>query len=269
MINKTKNRKAFTLLEVLIATGIFSMVMALTTGIVSFGAGYQSKIQVLRNVSFETQKIGDGLARDIRASEGTFKAKINNIDTNEYEFINGLALLKCDPNTDNIADPWTCQFAYNDFSDPDLAGPVSVLDDPKEYKANALIIFSKDRFIIYLSLNNQILSKGYNLSDLGDYWDNDQKMLFINNPANPSECIFQKLALLSPVLSQVSDADLEDSLGLSGFIASKQNGILGTKLQTYISYYVFSRTKDYDTLKPTDRAESYLRSTISTRNLGS
>ncbi len=97
-MNKSKNTKysAFTLIEILIGTLIFAVVMVITTGVVGQSVGYQSKIRAIKQTSEESRKLADMITRDVREANGEFTIKYTNgvgLQTGEYD--SGLAFFSC------------------------------------------------------------------------------------------------------------------------------------------------------------------------------
>lgn len=67
-----KTKKAFTLIEILIATFIFAMVMVITTGVVAESVNYQSKLNAVRSTTDQTRKFVDLISESVREASGNF-----------------------------------------------------------------------------------------------------------------------------------------------------------------------------------------------------
>ena len=62
------NRKAFTLMEILIAASIFAIVMVIATGVLGQSSSFRGKIQAMRDTSEDAKKISDMITRDARGA---------------------------------------------------------------------------------------------------------------------------------------------------------------------------------------------------------
>ena len=94
-----QNRSAgFTLLEVLIASSIFAMIMILVVGVIAQTSSYQSKINSMRSVSEETRRLADQITRDVRAANGLVTVKTSSVDAGKT-YKNGIAFFDCDTTT--------------------------------------------------------------------------------------------------------------------------------------------------------------------------
>lgn len=259
MIDSTqKFTKGFTLLEVLIATSIFSLVMVMTTGIISQSSGSQSKIAAIRVVSDESRNLSDTLSRDLRSANGVFKAKDSAGDV--VEFKNGVALVDCHSGATK------CKFV-NDVD------PTNVYQLSSDYPADALIIAQTDNdsgekiFKIYsngptvgtlpystvslsaqtLKTSDPLVANGWYIGDILQLYNADGTLLIGSNA------------------SQFSTDNLsETTINFSGYTASDVTK--SADVQSYISYFINTKTKDYDNLQPTARAETSLRSMVTVRN---
>jgi prepilin-type N-terminal cleavage/methylation domain-containing protein len=92
-----QTKKAFTLLEILIATTLFSVIMIMTTGIIGQSAGFRSKLQVMREASSASRKLADQITRDVR--EAHYSGKVlygpGSNGTTEATYPRGIALFAC------------------------------------------------------------------------------------------------------------------------------------------------------------------------------
>lgn len=125
-------QKGFTLLEILIASGIFAAMMVMVTATIAQSSTYQTKLKAMRETSEETRRLADMITRDIRSASQSTTYTIVSVP---FTFKNGLAFLKWD-----IDGAWHSR--YN-------AVPSASASD-----ANVLIIATKDSFIVYGSGKN-------------------------------------------------------------------------------------------------------------------
>jgi prepilin-type N-terminal cleavage/methylation domain-containing protein len=66
--NRTK--KGFTLIEILLAAAIFSVVILLATGTFSWASSYSSKLREMRKVNLSARQVVDDISRNIRLANG-------------------------------------------------------------------------------------------------------------------------------------------------------------------------------------------------------
>lgn len=134
IMNISLKQKGFTLLEVLIASALFAMVMVMTTGTIASSSSYQSKLKAMRETGEESRRLADMLTNDIRSASQPVTFTIN---STTYNFKNGLAFLKWNG-------VWNSRY--------DAAPSVAAND------ANVLIIATKDSYIIYSTslLDNRV-----------------------------------------------------------------------------------------------------------------
>ena len=269
MKHKISTKKAFTLLEILIATAIFSSVMVLTSGIISQSSGSQTKLKANREVSEESRHLADLISRDIRTAEGSFTAKIHNTDTNYYEFRNGIALFSCATTVN-----WTCEQVYTNFVTTD-SGPSNINNDPTEYHANAMLIYSNGSVKAYISTSNAVYSATYNITDstypITSYWVTSNKSLNLHSSLNNS--IFKIVVANSA--NMISNSNLDITVDFTGFASANKMTLSGstftiatpgTDLQSYVSYYIGVKTKNFSTAPTHEKAETFIRSLVTPRN---
>ena len=89
--------KAFTLLEILIATSIFALIMIITTGVIVQSAGFRSKLKVMRSSTGLVRQLADRISKDIQEKKAPVTI-IYGIDTGLESAIydQGAALFNCD-----------------------------------------------------------------------------------------------------------------------------------------------------------------------------
>jgi len=248
MNKSTKKLKAFTLIEILIATGIFSVVMVMTSGVISQSSGYQSKLQASRAVSEESRKIADAVSRDLRLADGNLEIKLNSSDASVATFKSGVVLFQCAS---------SCKYIDSATATAPDNVPQNLSENPANYKANALIVFSGDKYIFYHSVGGFIYSRTMAKAEIAS-WSDATGALRIHNASAKS--IFSLMVNTDPF--KVSSADMTNSLGFIGYTAADN----ATSIQSYVGYYIHTQTADYDNLAPFRRSETYIRSMITVRN---
>lgn len=162
---KTKNyrletRHAFTLLELLIASTIFAIVMMMALGAITDSANYLAKLKAMRVSSEESRRIADILGEDIKKANTELSVTYD--DGTSYPntlYKSGIALFSCDSATAKCT-PQHSELASISTSDS-LAS---------EFKANTLVLAEKD------NSGNLVYKVYYNFVDSVS----NDKMLYYN-----------------------------------------------------------------------------------------
>ena len=153
-ILKTKNYKlktthAFTLLELLIATTIFAIVMMMALGAITDSANYLAKLKAMRVSSEESRRIADILSEDIKKANTelsvTYSDGTSHPDT---LYKSGIALFSCDSAA-------KCTPRHSELAS------ISTSDsDKNEFKANTLVLAERDNSgnLIYKVYHNDSVS---------------------------------------------------------------------------------------------------------------
>jgi type II secretory pathway pseudopilin PulG len=66
----TKKTRAFTLIEILLAATIFSVIIIMATGTFSWASSYSSKLREMRKVNLSAREVVDDISRNIRLANG-------------------------------------------------------------------------------------------------------------------------------------------------------------------------------------------------------
>lgn len=131
-----KIKKGFTLLEILIASTIFAVVMILTTAIVSQGGSYFSKLRAQKAVSEDTRRLADLVARDFREARGAMKIAYNDgAGDKTVDYKKGIGFFACDYDTSR------CVPVY-----AKLSSEVS--------SANTIVLATADKLKVYWFVGN-------------------------------------------------------------------------------------------------------------------
>ncbi|MDO8443914.1 MAG: prepilin-type N-terminal cleavage/methylation domain-containing protein [bacterium] len=234
-------KNGFTLLEVLIATSIFAVVMVMTTGVIAQSTSYQTKTKALRDASEETGRISDAIARDLKTASGSLNVTDATYGVRDYK--NGLVLLDTDGKLVSLTPSNT-----------------SVSLTSASFLGSALIINTENYVRFYVSRSNVIYAKTYTKTDafFANWWVADG---YLQIKSNTGAGILDAITIPA---NKISSSDSETEAGFSGYTATTLP--TAAKIQSYVTYFVHARTKDFDTLAPTNRSEAYVRSMVTMRN---
>lgn len=140
----TTKKKAFTLMEILIAATIFAAVMVLTTGILGQSSSFRGKIRATREVSEETKKLADMITRNVRESNfpGKIELCIGTLATcttfQEKTFVNGTAIIH------GIGFTTLGNSLYGSFENEST--PASSYNDGTTNRGQVLVTTTKDKY---------------------------------------------------------------------------------------------------------------------------
>lgn len=228
-----KKSKGFTLLEVLIATSMFVIVLVITIGTVGFGAGFQGRINQQKRVTDETRKLSDMITRDVQAARGEISVGQG---TDVYNFKSGLAEFACIE---------SCLLKNDRVAQADLSG--DALNQP----ANALVIASENSYKIYLSERNKDKTPAI-------YYNEIKRTDVSNNVLYSNE--------IMSVRSEkylISSSKVDTTIAFGGLCASDN---ISPRQQSFVQYYVLSQTKNYSDVAVQNRARAEIRSTATSRS---
>jgi len=157
MKNHEKNR-GFTLIEILIATAIFAMIMVITVSTFSWAAAYNGKLKEMRLTSRNGMKIAEDISSEIRLANGSPLGSKYGSDWyknyTERDIRSGeIVLMNCTKISRRDCGLHSNLDAIK-LSDS-MKAPVNVSDA----NANALLIFqrSKKRMVLYQSVKTDLL----------------------------------------------------------------------------------------------------------------
>jgi prepilin-type N-terminal cleavage/methylation domain-containing protein len=293
MNRKLQKSKAFTLLEILIATGIFAIVMVITVGIVSQSAGFQSKIRAQRQTYEEARRLSDQISQDIRgaATSANVISEPSASGPGEVaKFNNGLILLQCFGNSD-------CNYKYSriplalDSASKDPLPFSLQTNGDIDYTngANTLLIFTKDeKIILYTLQREKVLATAevpieiyhyrlyYKKIDIHDI-DDSSGAIYISDGKWKSGETYRSLA--SEVWDNGSNTNLISTSELDvmvqfggytpGYLLSDTDR---PDQQAYISFKVIARSIDlvnhltYGLMNVLERGFSIIKTTVTSRN---
>lgn len=241
---KNKIRPAFTLIEILIATSIFSLLMVMTSGIVAESSGYQAKIKALRNVSAETRKAADFISNEIRSANGSGTVEyVNSAGLKSVSYSTSLAIFNCNQTY--------CDPQYRTTAD--ITTPGFALPDHSNLTGNVLITFVKE--------------DGIARAHVIAFRDNNQHKLYFKK-------VSADLNINSEVGSMSEDdvySGKEESDGTGVEMAAHFGGFAPGKedlhpRHSYVTFLVTARTRGYDDLPSVQRAIASIRSMVVMRS---
>ncbi len=149
---KIKKVSGFTLVEILIGTMIFAVVMVITTGVVGQSVGYQSKIRAIRQTSEESRKLADMVTRDVREANGEFSIQYNDTATGTpktVEYDSGLALFGC---TETSCSALT---ESTNGSNADYNTAIGVVPLVATKPVNTIVVKSENKIKVYISYRSR------------------------------------------------------------------------------------------------------------------
>jgi len=244
-IQKTKFKKAFTLLEILIASSIFAVIMLITTGTVAQSSSYRSKLKTLREVNEETRQIADQITRDVRT--GTSMAQVEALDGTTKKtrtFKNGLALLKCKGSV------YQCSFVNATTGNITDGNPFNSTDS---IIANTLIISTKDAYKIYVLVDdgtshNTFISYG----------------TVAHNPVTAND-IITATQVKGVTGNKITSTNTETAVNFGGYCPDDS---ATTIQQPYVQFFITSRTAGYtgSGLPLNQKSLAQLRSMVTSRS---
>lgn len=223
----TTKRKAFTLMEILIASSIFAVVLVMATAVLGQSSTYQTKLSETRKTSREVQSIADMITRDVRSTNGDTLQFVNAT----YAFKNGIFMFK---------------FSTSGFAPRyhDIPGT-----DPAVYDANVLVLDMKTEYAVYFNTIDQKTICYGKTPKTGDWHDLFDYLQTIKTCTASSSTV-------------ISSATSDVSLKFGGFAPNNVH----LNQQPYVMFDIVSKTKNYGSLPVNSRATAELRSTVTSRS---
>ena len=240
IINKI--RPAFTLIEILIATAIFALLMVVTSGIVAESSGYQAKIKALRNASIETRKVADFISNEVRSANGSGTINYENSGgLKSKTYSSSLAIFACD--TEN------CDPVHLD----DTGALGFAKADRTNLQGNVLITFAKEDNIVHahiLAYNSADEGKLYLKNVSGDFNLNDE----FGSMGEDDLCSGK---------SVTDETGVGLAVNFGGFAPATDDSHLR---HPYVTFLASAKTWGYDDLAPVQRATASIRSMVVIRS---
>jgi len=246
----TSKRKAFTLMEILIAASIFAGVMIMTTGVLAQSSSFRGKIKATRDTTEVTKKIADMVTRDVRSADSVAKLQIKAGDP-IYTFDSGIVLIRISG------------MATNGYFIKFSSTPASIVpgDAFSVNTADALVIATKDKYKIYLSAGSStpggVFYKEYPRL-------NANGTVYLLTGDDIGHVLRQNVAVpVANEANRISSSNASSIMIMTGFAP---DGNATEKGQPYVRFRIMSKTKDYDTLPPSSRSKMEILSTVTVRN---
>jgi len=241
VINLEHSRKGFTLLEVLIASALFAMVMLLTTGTIASSSSYQGKLKAMREANEETRRMAGLVTEDVRSANSslTITALVSGVST-QRKFKNGLALLNC-----NAA---TCTFANNALPSGNINDGTPLPASGSTVNANTLIISTKDKIKVYVSSTD------------------NKTIYYASLPVSSiSSANIIAIRVSTNIINSVSGGASinEMAINFGGYCPDDGSA---NHFQPYVQFFITSRTMDFDNLSKNQRALAQIKSTVTSRS---
>lgn len=227
---KYSDKKGFTLIEILIASVIFAMIMIMATGVFSLTSSYNSKIHETRAVLDDARSTASSISDDVRLANGETKVKIG---TTAPTIVKDLFLISTKPDT----------------GIPQSFGPEIVTDSP--YGSNAyyglgIVQRSKNKIILYrprfTNSNYQFYREEVILTDAA--WDAG---IVINGSPDPNY--------------KLNSDGISMEVRLEGYTK-----IQDRTQQPYIKFKILAATEYFDTSPVTYRSKIEIQSTVESRD---
>ncbi len=220
--------KGFTLLEVLIATSIFVVVMIFTLGTVGQNVGFEAKLKNDKSVTTTAQNTTDLISRDIRAVKSTAKITLG---TDSRQFDGGLATMEC---------LLGCNFKYNTIP------AVPNFSDASDLGSNVLVVAVENSYKIYGSKNGGVYYLETPFISLKDGVLTTPDIIKVFDSSN-----------------QINTKATETKIVFAGFAP---DNTVSAKQQPYVQLLIESKTANYDKLLPRDRAIIDIRTLVESRH---
>ena len=253
----TTRKKAFTLMEVLIAAGIFAIVMVITVGILGQSSTFRSKINAQREASESAKMLADKISRDVR--ESGFPAKITLCNNKacsaqqEKVFKSGIAIIKGQGVIDSDARLWGSfvndSEAVNSFAKKDYGT-----------QGQILITTTKDKYKVYFSsyivgVHKAVFYKEYQRLNPGG------ELVTLTSADIGTTRGKDRFYEVDNLITNRIKQDV--STFFSGYAPYEDATV---KQQPYVQFYLISQTKNYDSLLPNFRAKIEIRSAVTARS---
>ncbi len=273
-------KKAFSLIELLIASTIFALIMVVVTATFGLSSSYSGKLIQMRRVSQQSRETIDMLSRDIRQANGSIDMVVKAGDTSVK--VGEITLLNCTGDSSGFNPYMTKNCVLNSSSGITESTLYvnrleSVVGSPSEYvytssrtanNANALLILRRnhDKAIMYRALKNNLEDPDANYRLVRKEIDININLINLdNNFGNPYENNNYK-DIDDPINSWAvaGEKSVSTKVCFSGYAPGKN--LLLKKQQPYVEIWARMQTWDYETSAKTSRYQNDSQTTVETRD---
>ena len=246
-------KKAFTLIELLIAATIFMIVMAMVASIMSWSSNYIGKLREMRNALTDGNKIAEMISSDLRLANG--EAQINDNRTTPSEKIGEFVLLQCNNNsrTDCLARDG---FVYAGSDEHGIITALNDTDSATTYDASNLsdiLIVQKDRNK-YIRYHSEYSGSGGTGTENYNIFRSESTLPAIIDLSSAPAGGWKKLNNNTSVKAV-----------FNGFVNNKAAGN-PRRLQPYIRFALKAQSINYSQVLAPQRSTMILRSLIASRD---
>ncbi|OQB05260.1 MAG: hypothetical protein BWY19_01111 [bacterium ADurb.Bin212] len=231
-------RKGFTLLELLIASSIFAIVMLITTATFTWASSYNNKLGEMRKTSLTARKIMEMLSQDIRMANGDIKLIRGGAPGSPW--ISGeVVVLRCSAPSISSCVPNT-SFQNN-------------ADVVFNQNNNALLIAQKDREkVVLYRLNNGSFSRS-EVKYLSSY-DLAHTGLPLRGGVPWSD---------AGATSNINSTGTDVEVQFAGYTPKVESAT--RKQQPFVKIRLVAQSENYDDLAPAFRSRIELQTSVTTR----
>jgi len=243
-------RKGFSLIELLIASSIFAIIMVIVVSTFSWAAGYNNKLKETRKTAQNGRMIMSEISTQVRLANGSVKYYISSPTTS---VMGEVVLLNCTGSLLTSCSPvGTAQPARYNSDTITEAGFDSVS------LPNAVLILKKD-----LDKNNAIL---YRSVASGTNYNFTKQEATINDFADILATLTSPFSSVAPQILNDPSISARVFFGGYGPTGADLSGLYANKKQQpFVEFYLVSKSANYDTLMPNNRSKFEAKSLVETR----
>ncbi|OQA04137.1 MAG: hypothetical protein BWY68_00497 [bacterium ADurb.Bin400] len=249
-MERLPRKKAFTLLEVLIAATIFATIMTMATGTVSQARSFQSRLARSREVSEDVRRIADLVTREVRETRGGMWLRV--IDKDYYR---GMVLFNCDLAA-NVCTTTNNTRLYN--GDPNPMGGTTGERLSSGF-VNGLLLYDTDSYRVFFldAPNAQVYYKEQNsVLQVNTVNSSDRFANFIRGITSDSD------NRISRTGESGSIVQYDTYIRFTGFTPSGRD----FDKQPFVHFTLEARVRNNSLLTDADKASAIIRTMVTSRN---
>ena len=241
-MKKNKFKKAFTLIEILVATAIFAMMMVIVVGTFSWTANYNGKLHETRRVAQNGRLVASDVVTNVRLANGT-------VNISASAKIGEITLFFCPS-----AALTSCKIVGNDkpirYKSPWDAGDLV----PTAFQSNAILILQKDqnKAVFYRTdlasgstVNYRLTKQEKSFTD----WDGTLTLATIFSPSGS-------------VADGLNETTVSEAVYFGGYGPDKTSRLE----QPFVEFYLLSQTLDYNKTSVNLRSKFILKTSAESRD---